>query len=143
MTSAMRVVVLYSLIALIATLANLGSQAVVIRLYSNSNAVGFSILTGTAIGLPIKYILEKKHIFAFSTRDLKHDSQLFMVYSAFGVLTTLLFWGIEYLFHRAFGTSSMRYTGGAIGLAIGYALKYRLDKKYVFVTRETLTKGST
>jgi hypothetical protein len=36
----------------------------------------------------------------------------------------------------------MRYTGGFIGLAIGYAWKYRLDKKYVFVDRATVAKGS-
>jgi hypothetical protein len=28
----------------------------------------------------------------------------------------------------------MRYVGGCIGLAIGYVIKYRLDKRYVFRT---------
>ena len=32
----------------------------------------------------------------------------------------------------------MLYLGGAVGLAIGYVLKYQLDKRFVFVTRTTV-----
>lgn len=51
------------------------------------------------------------------------------------VLTTVLFWCSEYVFHHFFGTDAMRYLGGVVGLAIGYFIKYNLDKRFVFVRR--------
>ena len=41
--------------------------------------------------------------------------------------------GYEYAFHLIFNTDLMRYVGGIVGLAIGFFVKYHLDKKYVFV----------
>lgn len=61
---------------------------------------------------------------------------MFMLYTVMGVATTALFWGIEYGFHLAFGTDAMRYLGGVIGLTLGYIIKYQLDKRYVFVSRQ-------
>ena len=49
------------------------------------------------------------------------------------MVTTLVFWGTEFAFHLAFQTDAMRYLGGVIGLVIGYAIKYQLDKRYVFI----------
>jgi putative flippase GtrA len=132
-TGAARIAILYAAIAVLATIANLGSQMVVIALYAGPYNVQVSILVGTAVGLPIKYVLEKRHVFEFQTRDLSHDGRLFVLYTSMGVLTTLFFWAVEYLFHWAFGTDLMRYVGGAIGLSGGYYAKYRLDKRYVFV----------
>jgi len=37
----------------------------------------------------------------------------------------------------------MRYLGGAIGLTLGYVIKYRLDKRFVFVTRKPSTAQAT
>jgi putative flippase GtrA len=54
------------------------------------------------------------------------------MYVFFGIFTTLLFWGIEYLFHAAFRSDAMRYLGGAAGLALGSYIKYHLDKRFVF-----------
>ena len=50
-----------------------------------------------------------------------------------GVITTLIFWGTEYAFYLIYETDLMRYIGGIVGLAIGFYVKYQLDKKYVFV----------
>ena len=50
-----------------------------------------------------------------------------------GLITTLIFWSTEYAFHLIYETDFMRYVGGAVGLAIGFFVKYNLDKKYVFV----------
>lgn len=128
-----RIAVLYALFAVVATAANIGCQAAVIWLYGGSYAVPLSILVGTAAGLPIKYVLEKRHIFEFESNDLVHDGRLFMLYSAMGVFTTALFWGIEFTFQFVFGTDRMRYLGGIIGLTVGYVIKYHLDKRFVFV----------
>ncbi|TVO72407.1 GtrA family protein [Sedimenticola selenatireducens] len=130
-----RITILYSLFAAIATIANLGTQVIVIWIYQGPFAVEISILIGTLTGLPIKYVLEKRHIFEFKSDNLMHDSKLFLLYSFMGVFTTALFWIVEYGFHWAFGTDFMRYLGGAIGLTLGYIIKYRLDKRFVFVNR--------
>ncbi len=49
-----------------------------------------------------------------------------------GLVTTMIFWGFEYGFHLIFESKKMRYFGGIIGLAIGYFIKYHLDKRFVF-----------
>ncbi len=132
MKSIARIAVLYAVFAVIATAVNIGCQALVIWLYKGSFAVPLSILVGTAAGLPIKYVLEKRHIFSFESDNLAHDGRLFALYSFMGVFTTALFWGVEYSFQQVFGTDAMRYLGGAIGLTLGYIIKYHLDKRYVF-----------
>jgi putative flippase GtrA len=48
------------------------------------------------------------------------------------VITTLIFWGTETLFWLTWGTDLMRETGAVIGLAVGYVIKYNLDKRFVF-----------
>lgn len=135
MKESAKIAALYTLFAAIATAANLLSQFLCIRMYSGPRAIEVSILVGTAVGLPLKYALEKRYIFRFSTTDLAHDSRLFLLYSAMGLATTCVFWGTEYLFHLVFVTELMRYVGGAIGLTVGYYIKYRLDKRFVFVNR--------
>ena len=104
-----------------------------IWIYRGPLSVEFSILVGTAMGLPLRYFLEKTYIFNFTSKNLVHDGKLFVIYSAMGVVTTLIFWGTEYTFHLIFDTDFMRYFGGIIGLSIGFYVKYQLDKKYVFV----------
>jgi putative flippase GtrA len=127
-----RLSVLYAVFALIAIAVNIGCQAMVIWVYKGPFAIQLSVLVGTAAGLPVKYVLEKRHIFGFESKNLAHDGRVFMLYTFMGVFTTALFWGIEYGFHAAFGTDTMRYVGGAVGLTIGNIIKYHLDKRYVF-----------
>ena len=55
-----------------------------------------------------------------------------MLYGFTAVFTTAVFWGAEWLFDLTFGSVAGRLLGGAIGLASGYAIKYRLDKRFVF-----------
>jgi putative flippase GtrA len=135
MKPAARLVMLYIIFAGVAIMVNLGSQALVIALYSGTYAVGLSILFGTGTGLLVKYILDKRHIFEFTSDNLAHDGRLFVLYTLMGVFTTALFWGVEYAFQWLFGTDTMRYLGGFIGLTLGYIIKYRLDKHFVFVSR--------
>lgn len=123
---------LYALFAIIATLVNIGCQAIVIVLYSGVFSIQLSVLIGTASGLPIKYYLEKRYIFRFKSKNLSHDGKLFSLYTFMGLFTTAIFWSVEYLFHLIFGTDTMRYVGGGVGLLIGNFVKYHLDKRYVF-----------
>lgn len=137
-----RIGMLYVFFATLATFANLGTQALVIWAYRDAYAITISILAGTAVGLLTKYILDKRHIFGFQADNLRHNSRLFTLYALMGVFTTALFWGVEYAFHFLFGgTDGMRYLGGAIGLALGYVIKYHLDKRYVFVSKPSAEVG--
>ncbi len=130
----MKVAVTYTIIAIIATLANIGGQELVVQLWPFEYLITLSILFGTGVGLVVKYLLDKRYIFQFTAESLGHDARLFVLYTAMGVITTAIFWGVEFSFHAIFQTKEMRYLGGVIGLAIGYIIKYRLDKRYVFRT---------
>jgi putative flippase GtrA len=91
------------------------------------------VLCGTAAGLIVKYILDKRYIFNFTTHSLEHNTKIFALYSTMGILTTAIFWAFEFIFHLIFNESAtLRYLGGAVGLAIGYFIKYQLDKNLVF-----------
>tara|TARA_B110000285_G_scaffold168846_1_gene188886 strand:- start:85 stop:513 length:429 start_codon:yes stop_codon:yes gene_type:complete len=127
------IAVLYTLFAAFSTVINIGSQVLSIWAYTGPYAVELSILVGTAVGLPPRYFLEKRYIFAFKSKNLTNDGKMFVLYSAMGLITTAIFWGTEYTFHLIYDTEAMRYFGGVIGLAIGFYVKYQLDKKYVFI----------
>jgi len=122
----------YLAFALAATAVNLGSQMLSIACYKGQYAVPISMIVGTGAGLLLKYILDKRYIFKAETKNLAHDGKLFVLYSAMGLITTAIFWFVEYAFHLTFASDGMRYLGGALGLAAGYLLKYQLDKRYVF-----------
>ena len=128
----MKIALFYALLALVATAANIGAQDLVIRVYGGMFAVLASVVVGTGVGLVVKYVLDKRYIFQFRARDMKHDGQTFMLYTVMGLATTVIFWGFEFGFHYLFETKEMRYLGGVLGLAIGYVTKYHLDKRYVF-----------
>jgi putative flippase GtrA len=129
----MSLVLRYSVFAVIATVVNLLTQEISMQIYSGLYALYLSIAAGTLTGLYTKFILDKRYIFAFETKGLGDHGKHFLLYSFMGVFTTIIFWGTELTFHFVFETDAMRYLGGAIGLAIGYWIKYQLDKRYVFV----------
>jgi putative flippase GtrA len=132
-----KLAITYTILALIATVANIGAQDLVIRGYSGAFDVALSMVVGTGVGLVVKYILDKRYIFCFRARDAVHDGQTFILYSVMGLATTVIFWGFEFGFHHIFATKETRYLGGVIGLAIGYLAKYHLDKRFVFRTQDT------
>ena len=138
-----RLPLLYSAFVGIAIATNLATQALVMHFYIHRHVMLISILIGTGVGLITKYILDKRHIFAFTSRNLAQDSKLFFLYSAMGIVTTALFWIVEYGFEWIFATELMRYIGGTIGLILGYLIKYRLDKQFVFVNNELNTPKAT
>ena len=86
--------------------------------------------------IAIMLLFRKTLLFSFQSKSMKHDGQLFVLYSFLGVFTTAIFWGMEYAFHLIFTTDFMRYVGALIGLTIGYFIKYQLDKRFVFIHRQ-------
>ena len=132
----MKLAFTYGLLALIATVGNIGAQDLVIRGYSGAFAVMLSIAVGTGVGLVIKYVLDKRYIFHFRARSTGHDGTTFALYTLSGLVTTAIFWSFELGFQELFHMKELRYLGAVIGLAIGYVIKYRLDKRFVFVSED-------
>lgn len=135
----MKLVMQYSCFAVLAMLANLGAQELSLYLYvqlfsTEAGALPVAIIVGTGIGLAVKYLLDKRYIFRFVTRNAAHDGKTFMLYTLMGLLTTCIFWGSEYLFDYLFQDKLMRYCGAVLGLSVGYIVKYHLDKRFVFVS---------
>lgn len=128
----LNITVLYSFIAGLSIIINIGAQLLSLWIYTGLFGVEISILVGTSAGLPFRYILDKKLIFQYQSQNVAHDGRLFFLYSFMGIFTTAIFWGLEYTFHWILDTDLMRYLGGIIGLGIGFYVKYQLDKKYVF-----------
>lgn len=123
----------YTAIALSASALNLLLQAVISWFYRGPFAVEASMVLATGLVLPIKYSIERRMIFEFQPDSLMHDAKLFYLYTMVSVVTVLMFWCTEYAFHLLFRDEAMRYVGGALGLAISFYSKYRLDRHFVFV----------
>jgi putative flippase GtrA len=128
----MRLAIVYTIIALIATAANLATQEATVRVGHGAFPIELSLIVGTGAGLVVKYVLDKIFIFRFRATGPLHDLQTFILYTAMGVVTTLLFWGFELGFNATFRDKNMRYVGALIGLGLGYWAKYHLDKRFVF-----------
>jgi putative flippase GtrA len=136
----MKLAITYTVFAIIATIANIATQDITIHIYAGVYPIMLSVIAGTATGLILKYILDKRYIFRFQTRNITHNSKIFVLYTLMGIITTMIFWCFEFGFNHFFQTKQMRYFGGIIGLAIGYIVKYRLDKRFVFrATKEKIT----
>ena len=124
----------YVIFALLATLANLAAQEVVMRLAPVA-PLTLSILAGTVAGFVLKYVLDKKWVFDDRYGGHREELQKVTLYGAFSVLTTLIFWGFEVAFWTIWRTDLAKYTGAVLGLAIGYAAKFALDRTFVFKER--------
>jgi peptidoglycan biosynthesis protein MviN/MurJ (putative lipid II flippase) len=131
-----RLPALYAFFAALSIIANLLAQALAIAVYAGPWHIALSMIVGTVVGLVLKYALDKRWIFHYRTQGVAHEAQIFGLYTVMGIATTAVFWSVEWSFHWFFGTDAMRYLGGALGLAIGYWIKYRLDTRFVFVASE-------
>ena len=128
----MSLLFLYSSFAIIAIAANVLSQEFALLFYQGAHELVVAIPVGTAVGLVVKFVLDRKYIFKADTVPLSKDGRQFIAYTATGVLTTVLFWGSEIAFELLFASREARYVGAILGLSCGYILKYQLDRRYVF-----------
>lgn len=126
-------VTLYISFAVISIAINIGTQFLSTVLYQGIYYIEASILIGTISGLLPRYFLDKKYIFKYKTLNFSENGRLLTLYTLMSIVTTMVFWSTEYLFHHAFQADYMRYLGGILGLTIGFIIKYQLDKKFVFV----------
>jgi putative flippase GtrA len=130
----------YACFAVIATVANLAVQRLV--LLGGESTIFFmaAVGAGTIVGLIIKYILDKRWIFLDTATGAAAHGKKFGLYTIMGVVTTVIFWGTETAFWLIWQTDLMREIGAIIGLSIGYVVKYNLDRRFVF-TDASLTQG--
>lgn len=129
--SNMKTVTLYLVGAAVAALANIATQEITWR-FVGSSGLYYSMFAGTGAGLLVKYVWDKRLIFAYRAASPSQDLLTFLLYSSMGLATTAIFWGVELSFWYAFQSTPLRYVGGAIGLGLGYWIKYQLDKRFVF-----------
>ena len=127
-----KLIVRYSLFAIIATIANLATQRVFLNIENSFIFFGLAVFAGTIVGLIVKYVLDKKWIFYDRSETLTDQGSKFMLYTFSGVFTTIIFWGSETIFWLIWRTDLMRELGAILGLSIGYIVKYNLDRKFVF-----------
>jgi len=125
-------VIRYSAFAALATMANLLTQRAILQSGETAAIFAMAVAAGTLVGLALKFVLDKRWIFHDRESDLIANGRKFSLYTAAGVVTTLLFWGVETTFWLIGRTDAMRELGAVIGLAAGYLLKYSLDKRFVF-----------
>jgi putative flippase GtrA len=128
----MNLIFKYILFCIFAILVNLVTQRIILGLILIENNYFFALVLGTLTGLITKYILDKNYIFSDYDNSIKNNSKKFTLYTFNGIFTTVIFWGTESLFFFVYATALARELGAVIGLSIGYFLKYRLDKKFVF-----------
>lgn len=122
----------YTAFAVIATIANLATQRVVLAAGEGALVFVAALGAGTLVGLILKYALDKRWIFFDRASGLQAHGRKFTLYTVMGLVTTVIFWGTETAFWLIWQTDLMREAGAVIGLAIGYTVKYNLDRRFVF-----------
>lgn len=122
----------YAGFAVLATIANLGMQRLVLSGGDSGAMFALAVAAGTLVGLVVKYILDKRWIFFDDATGLKAHGKKFTLYTVMGIVTTAIFWGTETAFWLIWATDHMRELGAVIGLLIGYIVKFNLDRRFVF-----------
>lgn len=122
----------YTVFAIIAMFLNLAAQRAVLWVEDSPRGLTAAIVAGMGVGLVVKYLLDKYWIFADTSSGLSQHTQKFTLYTLSGVGTTIISCGSEVGFWLIYGTHFMREIGALIGLSTGYAMKYNLDKRFVF-----------
>lgn len=127
-----RKAILFIGFAAIAIIANLGAQRVVLAGLGPQAGLIWAMALGTGVGLVVKYILDKRWIFDDRSTGMIAHGRRFTLYTGMGVVTTLLFWAVEWGFWHYGRTQFWREAGALLGLTLGYGLKYVLDRRFVF-----------
>lgn len=122
----------YAAFAVIATIANLSMQRLVLAGADGTDRFLIAVATGTLVGLVVKYLLDKRWIFHDMSPGAAAHGRQFSLYAVMGLVTTAIFWAAETAFWLIWNTEVMREIGAVIGLSVGYVVKYKLDRRFVF-----------
>ncbi len=88
----------YAAFAVLATIVNLGVQRLVLAFGETALFFVLAVGAGTLAGLVVKYILDKRWIFYDLDTGVKAHGEKFTRYTAMGLITTAIFWGMETAF---------------------------------------------
>ena len=124
--------ILYIIFAIIATIANLLTQRLILSNNNSFLTYSIAICSGTLIGLLIKFFLDKRWVFYDKSFGIISQARTFSMYSSMGIFTTIIFWVTETIFWLIWKDEVMREIGALLGLSIGYIVKYKLDLRFVF-----------
>lgn len=130
-----QLVLRYIAFAIVATVGNLAMQRWLMALWADARSYWLALAVGSLTGLAIKYVLDKRWIFADTATGVAAHSQKFALYTTMGVATTIIFWMSETVFWLTFHTQTAREIGAVLGLSVGYFVKYHLDSRFVFASR--------
>jgi hypothetical protein len=125
----------YAAFAAIATGINIAAQRGVAFFIEGPLTIYVSLFFGTIAGLGIKYLLDKRFIFYYRPVSLGDEAARIFLYLVMSGFATLVFWAVEISFDALFEFEAARYVGAAVGLTLGYSLKYELDRRFVFVAK--------
>ncbi len=103
------------------------------------------VLVGSLLGVGVSYIvkffLDKFIVFEKKNTKFKQTSKEFIKYFLFAIFTTVINVGGQYLLMNVFLIDYI--IAAIIPLAIGYIIKFLLDRKYVFPENVTQKEQPT
>jgi hypothetical protein len=126
------ITVKYALFAGLATGINIAVQRGVGQIVRGPLSLYILILSGTTAGLIVKYLLDKRFIFHYQPPSRREEAIKVLLYLMMSAFATAVFWAVELSFDALFDFTAARYLGAAVGLTLGYSMKYELDKRFVF-----------
>lgn len=132
----MSLILKYSLFAAFSTIVNLFFQFISFTLYSGFLSLYIAMFFGTIAGFITKYILDKNFIFYYQATSKIKEYRTIFFYMGSGIILTLFFWVFELFFYYFYQSDCAHYIGAAIGLCIGYFLKYHIDKNLTFKEKD-------
>jgi putative flippase GtrA len=130
------IAVKYAVFAAIATGINIAAQRGVAFFVTGRFSIFISLFFGTISGLVVKYLLDKRFIFYYRPVSLGDEAVKVFLYLLMSGFATAVFWAVEISFDALFEFAAARYVGAAVGLTLGYSLKYELDRRFVFVAKD-------
>jgi hypothetical protein len=121
----------YAGFALVAIISNISAQQLVMGITPVA-PLAFSIAVGTLVGFATKYILDKKYIFFDEYSGHARETIKLLLYGSSSLLTTVVFWSFEASCWLVWHSDLAKYSGATVGLTVGYASKFFLDKYFTF-----------
>lgn len=123
----------YVAFAVLASLVNLAVQRGVLAVWAvGALRYGAAMVAGVLASMAVRYPLDKIFIFADRSTGVAAHGRQVVLYGLMSVCSTAIFMAFETAFLLVGHTDAMRECGAVIGLAVSYAVKYNLDRRFVF-----------
>lgn len=133
-----RALTLYVLFAGAAVGLNVLVQRLVFAVYHGPQTIVVAMVVGAGVALTAKYFLDRKWVLG-----VRHaaDEEEIIKYAMAGATITLVFFAFQYTIWIFYQTDLARDIGIVLGMAVGYLIKFLIDRKFVFVESRSRGKG--